>query len=248
MRFLLVLFLTVSSILSAQGEAEELLDVRYIWAKSGLTLRAEGKTGADKIGVVPYGATVRLTGEEGDYVEVTALEALTISPDLKSKAWAMSAHYLEIEWEGKTGWVYGGYLVRFPVPAEGRQAFEEWLEVIGGVPDTVLRYTRLPDLAGYQSVYRYDNGITRTEATGESWGSTTVVIPLIGMSHGFLIADRFYWMARSLEAYRSGEITDMEPAVLSKTDWNFLQFTDEFSSLEIRLVGGVLIITSEGGC
>ncbi len=248
MRILIILLVLSSTILSAQREGDQILDARYVWAKSGLTLRAEGKSGGKKIAVIPYGAQVRLTGMEGDYVEVPVLDGVEVSEDLKSKAWAMSAHYLEVEWEGQTGWVYGGYTVRFPVPLPHRQSIEEWLLMVSGTPDTVIWDARLPDVAGRQSIYHYRNGITRTEAMGESWGSTTVVIPLVNLGQGFLIAEEFYWMARTLEEYRSGKTTDMEPAILEDFDHNYLLFTDEFGSLEIRKVGGVLIITSEGGC
>ncbi len=248
MRILIVLLLLASAGLAAQENTDQLLDIRYVWAKSGLTLRAAGKSGAAKIAVIPYGAKVRLTGAEGDHAEVSVLKAVEVSSDLKSKAWAMSANYLEVEWEGKTGWAYGGYLLRFPVPSPERQSIEEWLLRISGTPDTLMWDARLPDVAGRQSVYHYPDGIVRTEAMGESWGATTVVFPLVGLSEGFLIAEEFYWMARALEEYRSGKVTDMEPAILQDAGHNYLLFRDEFSSLEIRRVGGVLIITSEGGC
>ncbi|TXF91383.1 hypothetical protein FUA23_01415 [Neolewinella aurantiaca] len=229
---------------SATGQTE----LRYVWAKSGLTLRAEGRAGAEKTGVIPYGAAVRLTGEEGEHAEVEVLRALSIGPEVQSKPWSMSANYLEVEWNGEKGWMYGGYLVRFLVPQRKSPSVEEWLEDIGGTPDTLLNDVRLPDFGGYQSLYRYRNGISRTEERGEGWGATTIVIPLTSLSHGYLIADEFYQLSGAMEEYRNEENIGIDPAVLSSKGDDHLLFEDELGRIEIRRIGAVLVITSEGGC
>ncbi|MFK8165743.1 MAG: SH3 domain-containing protein, partial [Lewinella sp.] len=43
---------------------------KYVWAKSGLTLRAEGNLKGEKLAVIPYGATVQLTGEWGEDLSI----------------------------------------------------------------------------------------------------------------------------------------------------------------------------------
>lgn len=107
----------------------------------------------------------------------------------------------------------------------------------------------MPDLAGRTTLFRYANGITHSESMGESWGSTTVTIPLISFNDGVLIADKLYGLNKTIEEARKGERdVDREPSVLEQIDQDFLLFTDEFSRVEIRRVGNVVVITSEGGC
>ncbi|MEM6771935.1 MAG: hypothetical protein AAF597_15240, partial [Bacteroidota bacterium] len=98
---ILSLLLFVTCCLSAQA-------TQFVWAKSGLTLRNLGKSGAEKIGVVPYGASVKLTGEVGERISVPIFSAFAsrqYDETEKSLAWDMEDHYVEVIYDGKKGWV-----------------------------------------------------------------------------------------------------------------------------------------------
>lgn len=87
-----LLLLTTSFFLTAQS-------TQYVWAKSGLTLRVAGHAEAEKIGVIPFGKPVELTGNFGSRLSLPVFEATTLSwgdEEYKSRAWALEDSYVEV--------------------------------------------------------------------------------------------------------------------------------------------------------
>jgi hypothetical protein len=71
----------------------------FVCAESGLTMRAEGKSGAEKVMVIPFGEKVMQTGEVGQTIQVTALKSVTYTGHggtIKSDPYIMHDSYVEV--------------------------------------------------------------------------------------------------------------------------------------------------------
>lgn len=246
MRYLFSLLLAVFSLYTLVAQTTQ-----YVWAPSGLTMRVEGKSGAEKIGVVPYGSKVELTGNIGERITVPVFEAFTVElydEPLTSLPWGIEDNYVEVDYRGEKGWIFAGYLYRYQpiVETEGRADIHLWLDRIVGEPDTV----KAPDVAGgsYREAfaYTYKHGITRIDEYGEGWGSTTWAIPLGELNDGYLLGEAFFGLSEQLAATKKGE--EYSTMILEETKWGHLKFAAEMETISIRIVGGMLLITSEGGC
>lgn len=86
-------------------------DAKYVSAKFGLTMRAEGRADAAKIGVIPFGVKVVPTYRTGEKGRVVALPSASYDwggEVLKSDAYVMDNCYIEVVSGQDTGYVYDG--------------------------------------------------------------------------------------------------------------------------------------------
>lgn len=250
---LLLLFCTLFS-LTAFAQINDRPPVKYVWAESGLSLRAEGRSGADKLTVVPFGGKVTPTGKIGELTEVTALKSVTYNgyDDVyTSDPYVMNDHYVEVTYNGQTGFVFAGYLSEYN-PLAGQPDgvnFEAWLEALGGKPREVQMGNR-PDgmTRGYQ-VLQYANGITVYREEFEGGGSNTLLLPWGSLNDGFLIGAYFFGVTDPVnEQERFGKDVDYLPEILDIQEDGTLLFGGDMSSTTIRTMGRMLIIRGEGGC
>ncbi|OAV44503.1 SH3 domain-containing protein [Lewinella sp. 4G2] len=244
MRFLLLALLFTTTLHAQQ--------TMHVWAKSGLTVRAAGDAEAEKIGKLNHGTQVELTGEYGEQLLLPTYAAFDIDfydEAVTSDAWSMLDHYVEVKYEGGTGWVYAGFLSRFDPPSivNGEPDLFAWLESIGGRPDTSNFESR--DQAYYQEryLYSYRDGLTCTMEQGEGYGATSYVFPFASLNEGFLIADQFFGTTKYLREAREDESGETF-YILEVPSNQALIFHAEMSAIEIRVVGTTLIIVSSGGC
>jgi hypothetical protein len=250
MRFFIICFLFS---LALSGQAEQKLPSKYVWAESGLVLRKEGRKGADKLAVIPFGTEVRLTGRQGEQVNIEALPSVSYEWDgLQIAApYIMDAYYVEVEYAGEVGYVYDGYLSSYSPENNGipNKGISGWLNTVGGKLDT-LKQHRLPTEYGTgKRIYQYANGIKVIEEEFEGGGSRTLEIPASSISEGFLIADRFLGVSAGVKdkAYFL-EVADTLPELLSITPDGNLHFLGSMGETKIQLIDGVLIIYSAGWC
>lgn len=250
MRFLLLpLFVS----LSLFAQAQERKVVNYVWAESGLTLRAEGKPGAKKLAVIPYGAAIEVTGGMGEFAQVTDLKSVTYvdadGREMKSDPYVMEGYYQEVIYQGKVGFVFSGYLCRYSPEAGEEKDLYSWLEECFGEPFDAKHQEELQNLYGDQSLKIYPNGVMIKHEQYEGGGSTTVVFPAGTVNEGYLIAAKFWGVTDSVNNKdQAEEEMYFLPEMLHILEDGTLEFEGDMSVTTIQRVGGLLIIRSEGGC
>lgn len=232
-------------------------DAKYVWAKSGLTMRAEGRVDAAKIGVVPFGARVVPTYKTGQRAKVVALPSVSYDwngDQLKSDAYVMDNYYIEVVSGKDTGYVYDGYLSYFPclVPGmdpTGGGSLDDWLMWLGGTPDTVAFAKRRAEYGRPFSIMHYKNGMVTTSREMEGGGSFLMAFPMGSVKEGFLIAEHFlgiaYGVTNKEDVMESG---DVEPELLTIEEDGTLSFGGGMGETRIYVVGDMLFIYSAGWC
>ncbi|WP_020570698.1 hypothetical protein [Neolewinella persica] len=249
---LLLLFLLLPCFLTAQTGKE--YPDRYVWAKSGLTMRNTGNTGGEKIMVVPFGAKVSPTGKVGQQANVTALPAVSYRQEgqsLNSDAYLMQESYLEVTYQDKTGYLYNGYLSEYSptVEAGSPTDYIAWMTTQFGEPANTSG-KKLPwQHEGRQRVSHYPTGVMVTNSEYEGGGSMTLVFPSGSINDGYLIAARFFGVTEAVDRKKEfDEGPDLLPELLKVQDDGTLRFTGDMSETVIQIIGSMLIIHSSGGC
>lgn len=252
MRYLIVCLLFSFS-LSAQSDNE--ISPRFVWAESGLTMRAEGKSGAEKVMVIPFGGKVMPTGEVGQTIQVTALKSVTYTGHggtIKSDPYIMHDSYVEVTYEGKKGFVYNGFLSRFSplVSSSESPGFTRWLDVHCGVPKEVPGDRIMDNEYERTTVTQYPNGAMYTTTSYEGGGSTTIVFPVGTLNEGYLFVAHFFGVTNAVDERGkvAEEDDDFLPELLDASEDSVLRFVGDMSETVIRVIGGMLIIHSSGGC
>lgn len=251
MRFFLFTFLCSLS-LTAQKNLD--LSTQYVWAESGLTMRAEGNASGQKMLVIPFGAAVKLTGMRGNPLRVKAMDGVTYAMEeevLKGEPYYVYGEYLEVEYAGKTGYVFDGYLAYYSPMINDKPAddFFTWLEGNGGKQDTILSSNYNEPLYRGRTVIHYENGMTYSSSEYEGGGSMTITFPVGSIADGFLFAQQFLNIDDAVknkeENLQNGYIY---PELLTQKENGALHFIGEMSETVITIVGDILVITSSGGC
>ena len=251
MRFFL-LCLVFPFLLTAQSENS--YPDRYVWAESGLTMRDAGNSSGKKLLVVPFGAAVTPTWNNGAQANVTALPSVSYKTQWrtsKSQPYVMHDSYIEVVYQGKTGFVYNGYLSAYSpgTGAENTPDLTAWMANQFGSPNTISGEELILQEGRWQSVHLYPAGIMQTNVEYEGGGSMTLVFPTGNINDGFLIAARFLGITDAIdkkEAFQ--EDMDFLPEILEIKEDGTLQFMGDMSETTIRTVGSMLIIHSSGGC
>lgn len=250
MRFLIICILFS---LTLSGLAAQKLSSKYVWAESGLVLRKEGKKGAKKLAVIPFGAEVRLTGKQGEQVKVEVLPSVSYEWDglQVSDPYIMNAYYVEVDYDGSAGYVYSGYLSSYSPESNGlpHEGIHGWLNTIGGKLDTIKGQRLSGEYGAGKRIYQYSNGIKVIEEEFEGGGSLTLEIPVTSISEGFIIADRFYEISAAVENKEEIlEIADFLPELLSVLPDGNLHFRGSMGETKIQVINGLLVIYSAGWC
>ncbi|MFK8162538.1 MAG: hypothetical protein AB8H12_08745 [Lewinella sp.] len=251
---LLLLFLLLPYFLAAQAEND--YPDKYVWAKSGLTMRNAGNAQGAKMMVVPFGAKVLPTGNIGAQVNVTALAATSYqqgTQTYKSEPYVMYDSYVEVVYQGKTGFVYNGYLSTYsPATKSGYTVdYTEWMEAQFGTPTNVDKQKMLwpHNIDDRQQVSHYPAGVMATSTEYEGGGSMTFIFPSGSINDGYLIAAHFFGITDPVNKKEEfNEDTDFLPELLDVQENGTLQFTGDMSETVIRVIGEMLIISSSGGC
>ncbi len=204
--------------------------------------------------VIPFGAAVKMTGEWGEYLKVRALDGVRY--DMGDEAaigepYLMEGAYVGVEYEGEKGYVFNGYLFYCPLEVkESRsEGFENWMASIAGAPDTIFFNEGSEELVRGRSLYQYPNGMTLAYEDYEGGGSTTITFPIGSIANGFMVANRFWNIDEPVKNKKDFEGEGgIVPELLKVLDDRSLLFQGDMSAIRIMVIGGMLIIHSEGGC
>jgi len=260
MRFsIILLLLCLSSLSFAATDSALAGNIRYVWAKSGLTLRADNQPGATKITIIPYGAEVSVEENWGTPYRVKALNGWKRG-QVSSLPYRLEGQYLKVWYGDQVGYAFSAYLLPYQAPlqlAAGEQGnpaastepLKTWQKRLFGSPDTLhCNFGRANDNGQYECFTRYDNGIMVRSLEQEGGGSTEMIIPDLTLAQGFVLFDTFYGYSKTLLPTDDGYGEQM--ALIKATDdtLEFLYEDGYLSNDEIRQVGSFLFFQSSGGC
>lgn len=245
MRIFLLLFylLLFTAGLSAQER-------QFVWAQSGLSLRATGSADGNKVLTVPYGAAVQLTGVVGEMAEIKVLAARQFaaddenpSLDLYSEAYVMQGRFVEVRYGERKGFVYDAYLFSVPPPRQDNQDFwlPEWLKNFAGAGTTIRNYPGKKDT----ETIAYPNGIVFARSYASGNRTFSVSIPHASLAQGYVIADRFWNMERGIrdlnEAEDQGE--DFWYTILKRDPEGNLRFENGAGTISIQKTDDFLVLS-----
>jgi len=109
-------FCTALLSLAAAAQAQTASETRYVWA-SKLILRSEPDARSAEIGWLPHGAKVALLTPPAQLVAYKEIVGkLRVSQDHPAADITLDGYWRQIDAAGKQGWVFDGYLSRYPVP------------------------------------------------------------------------------------------------------------------------------------
>lgn len=255
MRYFLLLLLFLPA-LPLLAEDPINTETRYVWAKSGLTIRATDSPAGAKVTVIPYGAKVKVTPRWSEVHTITALSGWR-QGEVKSLPYKMEGQYLEVQYGNFAGYAYSPYLLPYEAPkilseSDGElsqksvERIEEWQERLFGQPDTV--YCNVEGhIYPVRCLRQFPNGMIHRWQEQEGGGSSERIIPDLNLAQGFVLYDTFFGYSKPPE----NEEEKRERMALVKVTENTLEFLYEdgyFSNDEIIQIGAFLIFRSEGGC
>lgn len=246
MRFFLIVFL-FSYALSTSAQ-----DTLYVYAESGLTLRNAGSPTSEKLGVIPFGAEVVLTGIYSDTVEVQVLPSVPTDEGkdaTRSLAYVMCDVYREVEYNGQKGFVYGGYLSRYSptISEDSNDRVAAWLSARPGGMDTLID-GRNKD-SEWRLLLSAGNDISYRQGYVDGGTSETIVLPEGSLTEGYLLANRLYRLDEgpNWQNIPSAE-ADGLPELLVAQDDDSLWFTSYNGEVEITVVNGMVVIYWSWSC
>lgn len=190
-------------------------ETTYVWAPSGLTLRATPDFKGAKLALLPYGTAVQITeyaqmdtsyGElSGTSIEPKVIELPTITSDGITVA-TVHGSWAKATFDGKTGYLFDAYLstmqplkgaeeAKFtaqalPTVEEGLAAMQIW---VGTNYDLLRSTTKKGSYADAQESFIYDTGILFKKQGNDTF---TWLIPDCSERDGYLIANYFFRFER----------------------------------------------------
>lgn len=218
-------------------------ELKYVWAKSGLIIRDTPSITGNRIGKLAYGDSIRVVEKtEKRYM----MKVLEIEEDTRS---VLNDFYLKGNWvkimvEDEEGFVWDGYLSRFPalqfISYTNLELIETWANREFGVTREISSKPILNSDYSKREI-TFTNGISlNSEITGGG-GSEVIVIPGARINEGFLLFDLNDYFNEYAEPgfdqYR----------ILIESDSSIILIS-EFGEISIKQDGDKLIIFSEGGC
>lgn len=238
---LIILFFLLPVCLFSQRAKEK--NTRYVWADSGLVMRAEGRAGAEKLLTVPYGAEVKLTGKAGEGLSVTLYSGRTNSEG-EGEPWEVFDYYQQVAFGQDTGYVHAAFLSRWTTANfnQGSQGYYSW----SAKPiDTLFSHLDEPvdEVVFQEESFLYASGITVTKGFHEKSGGGMIVIPNATLQEGFHFARKYF----SLDIYSTLEPEWTHFFLVRQTD-NQLVFQQDLREVTITNHWGVVIITYDVYC
>lgn len=152
--------------------------IRYVAARSGLSLREKQDAGSTALVKIPFGAKITVQQTMEDRVSV--------------EAEGMKGSWVKATYNGKTGFVNDLYLFSWPVPKATVQDLKGYITQLAQPFGTKLVVKRGSMMNIEESGYElrkqlYKNGAEIHELIGYEYGSTTYFIPDFDLQQGFLL-------------------------------------------------------------
>jgi hypothetical protein len=239
MRFLLFILLSSVSLLAQDAPTSS---DKYIWAKAGLVLRTEGSPKGEKIAVIPYGASVQLTGEWGEDLSIEIVPERELDGE-ELPGWEMLGQFVGIRYGELKGFAFNGYISSYnPADFVGdilNDNTKSGFEVI----DTLhyLRFHQEPENGEVSVLFR--NGVTENSYWDKSGGGGTIVMPNATLASGYLFAAKWF----DLDVVGESVPEWRKPQLVSSTP-DSLTFRIDLLEVTIKEYFGVVIIVYDAHC
>lgn len=230
-------------------------DTLYVWAQSGLILRNTPDFKGEKITSLSFGTIVITKQQKTIDIPETSVEAI---PSCTYEGQDYSGYKIPGQWvqvfsNGKTGYVFDGFLSKYPPPNGQEQ--EEWkidiyLTRVFGFASQVIDMGRSQHVGKLDCNF-YKNGASRqSRGVGNGLSKTTYILPELSLEEGYLIANHFC----KLEKQTNRIPTDPEESgfFLKVSSPYLLDFSADKRSMpayvNVGCVNGVVVITTLYSC
>lgn len=238
-------------------------DNLYIWAISGLNMRANPDAKAAKVLNIPYGEKVKIIDTD---LRVHPFSYTMISQKSQdgARGWVLDGHWVKVEYYGKQGYVFDGYLGRFPaitntpeeIPYFALEPIKNYGDLHwGGLKEekkvSMLNFddNKIDPDKGHSEEYHltFKNGCYYKSFEESFSGYTNIFIKDLSMEEAYLFFN-------SMTGYEHREKMNREQGMgntgtfLSSVKKNELYFTGQGMSTTITKVEGGVLIQSGGGC
>lgn len=225
----------------------QLGDTLYVWAQSGLNMRSNPSLDSKKIDLLSFGSQVIIEQYDHRKFEITAYPSFKyigynkeekIAPEIK-----FNGSWVQVSVKGKVGYVFDGYLNRFPAPIEN-EAFIEYANRNFILLDLVtIPYDRNRTFFDkHRSIY--NNGIIYSYAKQESSSEVTIIFPELSFQEAQLIIRKFFFpiIFENLINPYGEELQNYE--VKGKK----IRIETYLSQMELRTFNDISIMTILRGC
>lgn len=230
-------------------------DELYVHAPSGLKLRnvPDGET---VLATVPYGAKLKVVETRN-----TSTPAKTVD--------GLKGYWAKISYEGKTGYIFDGYLSFLPTPKPGQNLYTYCKTFFKVASDSLVQYISCDAEVSDETAIRLfsfgNRKVVYSTNSGYEWGGEGMTIQGLSLEEGYLLAKTIYKddFERSLKYYKehpeqgtgsNGGVIDLEIFTTFKhgqlpNHCFSVEFQSECSDmLEVVQRNGVLYIHRWGGC
>ncbi len=219
-------------------------DSSYVWAKSGLTLRAMPEQASEKLGVIEYGTQVLLLDQcDCHSTKFKILPAMPCSGNTQSLELSTIWEYIEVG--SQRGWVAGLYLSRMKPPATFE--FNGLGKYLTNNFDTIYS-ERVYDSHTYGGGTVYSTGVTSVQNYHEGGGNTVFIVTgNLCMTDGFILINLFtsIFDGESLEDYECINIRRTDPDEIDVTI-NMKEGNGQYFTISTR--HNILVIKLGGFC
>jgi len=195
---LLVSLFYLSQISSAQNYLPN--DSLYVWAVSGLKMRAKPDLKGEKIMTIPYGEKIKI---ERMGKSVLTINIMPADKDQHYTGFELEGHWRKVYYQDTSGYVFDGYLSSLPTVnisfyknEANKQRFRceedimQWAERNYGLLDTLVRTDSV--YWNFEKRYIYGNGLVFRQIASEKSGGYNIIIPQTNLREIFLLYNIVY--------------------------------------------------------
>lgn len=150
----------------------------FVAAKSGLNIRSEAKAGTKVVVLAPFGSGVQVVKDDKPAVAMTSE--------------GFKGHWKLVQYDGKTGYAFDGFLIGHPVPANGED-FKKYIYRVYGPKQGEKIHAAKKDItvdekSSFKEEFFLKDGARHIE-TGYYAGSTDLyILPETTVQEAFLMA------------------------------------------------------------
>lgn len=239
MRYLLFLLLSTTTLFAQDAPTSS---DKYVWAKSGLILRAEGNPKGEKLAVIPYGSVVQLTGEWGEDFSVEVVPERDVNGK-EITGWEMLGQFVGVQYGDLKGYAFNGYICNYDPEPFTLDSLSGTTTSKVSIVDT-LHSLQSPVGSEYGELsLLYNNGITISRSWSKVDINETIVVPNATLATGYLLAAKWY----NLDDYDPNH-RDWENAYLISKTHDSLTFKRDLEEVTIKEYFGVVIILYSVSC
>lgn len=230
-------------------------DTLFVWAQSGLILRDAPDLKSKKIAALPFGTiVVPKIYKQTDGVEMS-IEVISscIYEGQNYYGYKIPGNWVQVSANGKTGYVFDGFLSKYPPPNNQEQfewKIDSYLTRVFGFASHVEDMGKSQHAAKLDCNF-YKNGASRqSRGIGNGLSQTTYVLPELSLEEGYLIANYFCKLEKSTN---KTPLDPEESSFFLKTSTPYLlDFSADKTSMpayvSVGCVNGVVVITTLYSC